>query len=1153
MLRGLIFKADRIQFKAKISLNGYSFSSPEYPVFVGGSCALRAYFTPDYIAVAQGFLLQTQTGEWVQTGATQPDPNPYTTYTLAFGSITGSSGDSVFRSESETIFEVDDYEVYADNTGTWLIEYSGARWYGNGTLLGSWGGGILHAAMPVTPSSIPLLGSALEMQGGGGGGFGTPTGHIIGSTSYVDSSGTATGGVRYLIDGTWQEFPVTLPPIVTITNEDGLTVDGICSASTTFNMSIYGQSSTYVEEVYVGVSPFNSSYNFYKENSDVHTIAAKMRVVPDLPKTVTRLNDDYEALVYRGGMPKTTSRGSFTGTDTRPNLPGGTTDPRSGRTFYNQYQETELYPNQSDILARVTNAASPIEDTLGYPTYSMVDASHGHNKRRGIPISYPNTSTVVPTWYEDPFRTMYTDYGYTRSVSAGFQFPYDVTDAMGKILPYLTHADPYEGKKAVYLNTWANPHWSYVLWFPPDSSAASSRWKIDGTPASIQDYWSLVRQQFIENPYLPSGDRTKHRTNVVTEPLACGGFLGLFSGVVFGEWTSYWGISRFIAQKVTPAEWLKTDERSASRFTFTNATGIVDASGITVTPSGTNVSVTFDYDSFFVYPHMGAHVRDDIELTWQTANIDEVTVYAMGNEGSEQRLTANVQGIKERVVGSSKNYAATYATDWGADYTDDQGLDVDAKGKSLDYVNDAARTFSFALLPAKGIRKLRFDIKVTNPASTVKLLHPRFKRTDDNTAKLVRESPAFTSSLSPKGSWYRMGTWTVYDELLDTLLTSPVPRQGSQAPRAIDWLATRRLLWEGRDALDGVQAEAETLFVKDKEFVVAKDLARRPEDKQQTTHWFPYKRTGNNPLVGVIVSSYREVAPLAFFPTKARDLDLQPTTGFSQKTYSLCFNKQWLLTPGTPTSPLPELKPNTAGASIITPSSPVDGWVGGYHTATLSTDGSEAGWLIDRGGKHYGKAIRPWRGYLGVFLRQAETKTLSYDTSEAMRHYLAYVNTEGRVWVKRADNIIPFDWEESDTGIDATAVCVRVDRRSKNQKLHLLFAQDNNIKWATSLDEGVTWTMPTTIAPGTFPTLLISRAGMKYIYWVDGTAVKGKILSATDEVIQNTFTAINTVDADSGIAVDESFTAKGVYRVTLAYIEGATAKTQTSQDGKTFS
>jgi hypothetical protein len=412
---------------------------------------------------------------------------------------------------------------------------------------------------------------------------------------------------------------------------------------------------------------------------------------------------------------------------------------------------------------------------------------------------------------------------------------------------------------------------------------------------------------------------------------------------------------------------------------------------------------------------------------------------------------------------------------------------------------------------------------------------------------LIRESAMESLMLTKDGTQWRYGQWGFYAPELG-FVNPPFVRQAVGMPTALDWLAFKRLVWQCKSPWEDLTSEIQSLYDEGIEWTQIKHLAADPFNQSPLTHSFIHNTT--NKMLGVMVNSYSEVPPLAGWANAERDEDLQLGGDYEQKAYSLCTTKQWLVTPGQPEDDVNQLiKPPSD--SILTLASLPRGYIGGFHTQVVN--GSEAiDWIVRKDGVDWAR-VRPWHGYFSILFESLAFRTISYDTSEAMRHYIAYIDVEGKIVIKRADNIIPFDWQDYDTGIDASAVCVRVDRRSKNQKLHLLFAQDNNIKWATSLDEGATWTMPTTIAPGTFPTLLISRAGMKYIYWVDGTAVKGKILSATDEVIHNTFTAISTVDTDSGIAVDESFTAKGVYRVTLAYIEDATAKTQTSLDGRTFS
>lgn len=100
---------------------------------------------------------------------------------------------------------------------------------------------------------------------------------------------------------------------------------------------------------------------------------------------------------------------------------------------------------------------------------------------------------------------------------------------------------------------------------------------------------------------------------------------------------------------------------------------------------------------------------------------------------------------------------------------------------------------------------------------------------------------------------------------------------------------------------------------------------------------------------------------------------------------------------------------------------------------------------------------------------------------------------------------------------------------------------------------GATWGMPTTIGTGRLPAAVIGRDGHRYVYWIDEdpAVVKGKVYDASDQLLEDTFTAIDAVDED-GLAVDESVESQGKHRIVLLVNQGGTLKSFKSFNGIDF-
>lgn len=174
---------------------------------------------------------------------------------------------------------------------------------------------------------------------------------------------------------------------------------------------------------------------------------------------------------------------------------------------------------------------------------------------------------------------------------------------------------------------------------------------------------------------------------------------------------------------------------------------------------------------------------------------------------------------------------------------------------------------------------------------------------------------------------------------------------------------------------------------------------------------------------------------------------------------------------------------------------------------------------------------------------------VSYDVSSSLTHYRAYL-IDGVVQTGRADNDLT--WVDTDSGIEAESVCIRVDRRDKTQRLYLwVGTTDARIVRYLSDDEGETWGMATEIGTGTMPFADIGLNGRRYVYRFDGTDVIGQIYDASDQLLEADFTAISDVEEDGGSA-HESVERGGKHRIVIYVKQDGNIQGFTSYDGKTF-
>jgi hypothetical protein len=97
-----------------------------------------------------------------------------------------------------------------------------------------------------------------------------------------------------------------------------------------------------------------------------------------------------------------------------------------------------------------------------------------------------------------------------------------------------------------------------------------------------------------------------------------------------------------------------------------------------------------------------------------------------------------------------------------------------------------------------------------------------------------------------------------------------------------------------------------------------------------------------------------------------------------------------------------------------------------------------------------------------------------------------------------------------------------------------------------------TFTLMRTIATGKKPIIVIGRDGNRYIYWLDGTSIKGEKTDRADTILATGFTVVASGVDDECMAVDEDVYSGGIRRLVLFDVEGGSVVQRTSEDGETF-
>lgn len=798
-VNGLISNRDELEFYVSSAGSG-SHTGSGSGVY-GHGATITANTTPDVLTFADGFSLvvggNSATNLWSVTYT-----GPGAPLGVTYSGAGWSSVDAKVVVEGEKLY----------NSVFWKLQGT-LKVYAQGVLrltvsLDENSGGM-------GPAYVPIYGVPIELQGSASA---SATG-VSGTTySYsTECTGTQTAGWRFKEAGSvsWVDLPVTLAPGSAASVAGTCTDPGVAtvSASDTYVATITSyarsdgsrslQASGSITECILrvfcdGVEVFTDTetqvppvpWETYEVSAETWARAGSIRLIPNLDKAVKRFSTDYGALWYRAEFPKTQRISAASCT-----INGVTT---STSTI------TEVHPEQSAILQRVTSSTAAMEDTLGYDSYAPWSTSGNYTKS----LTYETTPLVVSCpsvpigLCEEGVLTVEYEYtggpnpppAYSQNSSRSYQFPYTVST---NIVGYLSHANAM----ARYFNSWCNPHWSYFLW--------REDWELEGSPAPFDQYWGPIGSQWHENTALPGGERTKQRNHIVADCLREDGMTPFLDTFVSGfPWI---GVSRWQTDEVTPLTsvvmdsdsspaWSAPDEDYPTSLSF-------GAGGITLSkdPLGAGVAATLkvrlDLGRFTEKPYFYPHIAAKVLLNWVTTNVSAVRAYWVSATLTRTLIeltpgdgftTRNQQYDKPREADSK--YAGSWGQDFGAGYTPDAGTDALPTGNSSGAMGDVERNLALGLLQGAVPAYLEFEFDIADDSQTVELEYPEwFLPAGDWT--LYWETRQVCDIVWEDGPGIRWGQWVWYS-----------PGGGLQNPpflsglgyksTIIDWLCARRILFQ---------------------------------------------------------------------------------------------------------------------------------------------------------------------------------------------------------------------------------------------------------------------------------------------------------------------------------------------------------------------
>ena len=1054
---------------------------------IGWTGEILTRWTPSFSSVATGIRMVHEAN---QTGGGTTQQVRLVVPLLGIDE-TRSYSDSALVDQ---LVHVEGLKIYMDHTAVWRVKFDTLKWIVRGAVEHTSSALDHYSPMMPTPSSIPMFGIPPEMEPAAGVNPAVAIGCLSPgrpAAATRTSTSSVVGGyrIRYTGESDWVTPAVDLPANP---HTGGAFNTGTVSGSDTWSISA-------------------QAYDTITDTGAIVTQdrgQCKVIIAPSLDRSVVLMDtSDYAALVFRWGFPKieATTASSDAVTDC-------------------------LFEPISDI------SSSSTDEVYGPLTQLFEEVNDGAAATITAPMSEPVYSPVQYVGQRTRLRTTQIE-----TSSRSYIFAYNRL-TVGDTANYLRHNVSWV---PIWFNTWVNPHWSFGLWFPPDTASDSVRWKIDGDPVALDDYWYPARQQHMRNPGLPSGGSGR-RNHVITEPVTNCGLRALWTDTLGVPVP--WGVSRFYAQKPVMVE-CGADETSGPRYSCEEIDPLtVTAAGVVVASGTGPASLTLDFDlgSMSVEPYLAAHLADEIRTDWTGAT--SVEVYLVGVDGSELRINPlGDQGWHPRLQGDlGSKYGHTAENDFGQDYLPDTCIERKAAKSIAPLIaSDAERSFAPGLLNGFTAEKLRWKV-VRSTSVTTTIEHPRFRNLEWDQWRNLAETAQHSTVFGSDSPGVRLGTLAHWNYTTNSVQFPPSvhPQQNQQT--VWDAIRSKRLIFQHKAVTDGLTAEIQSLYEEGVEWTQIKHLASDPFNQQAVTSAF-WVNSEVGPI-NCLVSSYREPPPLAFLPrrerTSASGWDEGSVAPYKLKSYSHCPARRWHVAPGDDIELLygSPLVDKLSGLTVS------GGWAWAWHE--LVVDGTEGyDWRLSDGTEWYAR-LRPWRGYLLLPGSVGGGDVAFYAISQDTRHCVGF-EKDDTLWLGFSDDPNPSAITPFDTGVPCEWVSGAWGL-DQDRTLWLLVGGASTTLQGTT-DEGGSFTIAQTLGSASQGAVTIAPDLSIWAYRLDAGTLKYTLISPDGStIVESGDTNLSGLD-DGPVGCASIGSGGNELTIGLTVSSGGSRVFYTSPDGKNFS
>lgn len=878
---------------------------------------------------------------------------------------TGTGGHS-------TQVEIDAVNLYCIGV-QWWAQAGEVRIYKNGALNTTYALSIAATQPHMTPAGWPLFGMSqlrssagfnptyAEMVNGG-----SPPAVPVDSVS-VDC--TATGGWMHKVDGTWQTRPIAM-----LTPAFGEAAGG-CGSPTQPNVSATNcGTATATSHNYFSADGVDGTWDFG---------SATLDLIPNDSYEIKRVDPTiYGALWERKALPSADAH-EFSSCVTT-----GTECTAFVQSF------TTHIPEAPWAIARVLGSAHSIEDPLGYETYAPYVIG-------GTYYSW-NTDTGCGTFQTAAYPKL--DKGNT------------LTD----YIPDLWHVLD----RVWYYQTWGARLWHYVLAMPSDNHTGglkAEEWPVYGLRALPIQYWSLIGQQKMKHPNLPSSEADFTRNDILLEPgwASPQTLYWYFNGYM--DWRgSHVGISRFDAETINAKNTVTATAASSGRWGGSGGTLVIGASNVTASATATTMTVEFDLTDYNVAPYLFPMLAQKFLLDGDSTPLASLSIDLVNQQGQTKEIATTFSGTTwiERPVTGDTNYAGDYAQDYGVGFVIVQGADADTDGVSLTTLADTDARHMWELLGGFEAELLRYTLVFATAGGSTTIEYPSFEAPTE-AGYVGHITHRQGCHIYPDGPGFRWGEWSWATGA--TILTNPQAWLFPFRQTAVDAMVARNIIYEAVDKTTNVTTDLASLYD-------ATEGATILDAVNQTQAFMVNK--GNDGTI-LYHNLYRNVPPFSMAPVYRKSSTTLKDYGaltvprgqdlFGQQVWTHCQRPTRYFMPRAGS----HVHPDTASPAW-TADFPINipGWICTQHTR--ATDDSEGAnfVLLDHTGE-LRASISPWHGAFMVMPLGdgAEKPANTHNPAFYVRAYMR----NGDVWVNRANKSLPAFAIERQVTTSGAVVCADID------------------------------------------------------------------------------------------------------------------------------